>query len=337
MNWLLRRFSVRVRAKLLAILGAILLYYYVQNLKITEVTLNIPLVVINRPQSVALSGELPRFVQITIAGREESLKFSTGSLRAELNLAEADTKKTRYPVEFDENQLPASVILRKKPAPLELRFEKVVRRRLPLRVITSGAPDSAYRVTRIMLRPDTVVVEAPESAFRNLKEITTATLSLDGVTANFARRLRLQIPAAVVSADISDTEAVVNVMAIATGGEKQFDAIPIRILNLDPALEATLSDKSVRVVISGDRDGLKKINAADISASVDLGDTRYNPRTGSILPYEVEQGLQVKVKLLRTIKDVGLTSFAPENISVRFRVKEEYKRKEDSVVEGKSP
>ncbi|MCS6985192.1 MAG: CdaR family protein [Leptospiraceae bacterium] len=323
----LRIFRVRTIPKLFSILAALLLYLYVQQLQVREVKLNVALSYQNKPPGLALVGEVPRFVVVTLAGREEALKFSAVHLRAEVNLAMAESGRALYPVEFDKRQLPENVKVRQIPSFVELTLERIVRKRVNVRVRTVGKVADGFRIQKIHYQPENVLVEAPESLINGIKEIHTSPISLDGLKDNIERRLRLVFPTGVQS-EVSEVEVRVSVIPLELSGERQFENIPIRAINLDPALYADFSDKTVKVTIVSEKEILKKLSPADINASVDLSETRYNPRTGSVLPYEIEQGLPVKVRLMRYTKEASITSFSPENVSVRFRVKEEYRKRE---------
>lgn len=328
----MKRFWLKLPArpipKIMSLFGAILLYFYVQNLKVKEITVNIPVAFVNKPPNLALVGEVPRYVSLVIAGREEALKFSTANLRAEVNLLEAEIGRASYPVDFDTRQLPENVKLRKGPPQVNLTFERIIRKKVPIIIRTTGSPEPGFRLVKIQYSPEIIWVEGAESLIKNLKEISTAPLSLEGISQNTFRRLRIQsLPQ--IQTEVSEIEVKVSVGPSQMLFERQFDSVPIRAVNLDPALHADFSDKFVRVLVSGDRETIKKITISDLSATVDLAETRYNPRTGSILPYEIEQGIPIKVKLLRFSKELSIVNFSPENISVRFSVKEEYKPKEE--------
>ncbi|MFO1472279.1 MAG: hypothetical protein U1F27_14735 [Turneriella sp.] len=72
----------------------------------------------------------------------------------------------------------------------------------------------------------------------------------------------------------------------------------LRVQNLDAALDAALSDKVVQIRVQGESAAVKKLRPADFYAFVNAEDTRFNTKTGSILPYATESGVTVKARVL---------------------------------------
>jgi YbbR domain-containing protein len=99
--------------------------------------------------------------------------------------------------------------------------------------------------------------------------------------------------------------AVVSVEVLPAPVERRIGSVPVRALNLDAALSATIEPPEITVVVRGRRDVLGALEPASVDASLDLaglGPGRYN--------------LPVRVDVRR---EVGVTAIEPSAVQVRIQ------------------
>ncbi|MFZ5627676.1 MAG: YbbR-like domain-containing protein [Spirochaetota bacterium] len=316
-------------AKLICLAIGSGLWFYVEFARVAQTTLNIPVEYIKKPANLYLKSGQARFVKIVVRGREEFLKFSTTGIKAEVSLANAKSGEGSYPLIFDSRQLPERVELASRPENLSVSLEKGLSRVVPVRVATTGNPDAQYRVLRATSAPQQIEIDGPEAAVAAIQAIETEPVDIEGARANIQRKANLRIPDQVATDKLKNVVVRVELIQKTYSEEQQFEQIPLKVQNLDAALNAALSDNSVSVLVQGESGAVKKLKSSDFYAWINAEDTRYNARTGNILPYANESGMPVKARILSGNKKVQIVAITPDKVNVRFSVKPEYAKKAD--------
>jgi YbbR domain-containing protein len=305
------------------------LWFYVEFARIQQMTLNIPVEYIKKPANLYLKPGQARFVKIVVRGREEFLKFSTAGIKAEVNLANAKSGEGSYPLVFDPRQLPERVEIASRPENITVALEKGLSRVVPVRVVTAGNPDPQFRVVRTAAVPQQIEIEGPEAVVAAIQAIETEAVDIEGARTNLQRKANLRMPDQVILEKLKSVVVRVELQLKAYSEEQQFEQIPLKVQNLDAALNAALSDNFVSILVQGESGAVKKLKSSDFYAWVNVEDTRYNARTGNILPYANESGLPVKARILSGNKKVQIVAITPDKVNVRFSVKPEYAKKAD--------
>lgn len=316
-------------AKLICLAIGSGLWFYVEFARVSQTTLNIPVEYIKKPANLYFKAGQPRFVKVAVRGRDEFLKFSTTGIKAEVNLANARSGDASYPLLFDTRQLPERVELASKPDSLSVGLEKGATRVVPVRVSLTGNVDAAFRVLRASATPQQLEVDGPEAVISGLQALETDPVDLEGAKANVTRKVGLRIPDQVSTDKVRNVTVRIELIQKTFSEEQQFEQIPLKLQNLDAALNAALSDTVVSVLVQGETSSIKKLKSSDIYAYVNAEDTRYNARTGNILPYPNESGVPVKARLLTGGKKLQIVAVTPDKVNIRFTVKPEYQKKGD--------
>lgn len=314
-------------AKLICLVIGAGLWLYVEFARVSQTTINVQIEYIKKPQNLYLKSGQTRFVKITIRGRDEFIKFSTTALKAEVNLENAKGGEAKYPLIFDARQLPERVDVVQKPEAISVALERALFKKVAIRAVTVGTPDSAFRLQRTSTNPREIEVEGPTETVKNLTSIDTEPVDIEGAQRSFSRKVNLRLPESISINKTKEILVRVDFIPKTYSEEKKFEHIPVKIQNLDSQLLATLSDATVQVLLQGESSAIKSIDASEIYAYINAEDTRYNARTGSILPYANETGVLVRAKILSAGKKIQIVSVTPENISVRYSVKPEFQKK----------
>ncbi len=314
-------------AKIICLFIGCGLWFYVEFARVSQTTLNIPVEYIKKPANLYLKQGQARFVKVTVRGRDEFLKFSTAGIKAEVNLSNARGGEASYPVVFDVRQLPERVELAAKTDTLTVGLEAGASKVVPVRVVTNGTPDAAWKVQKAVASPQQIEIDGPEAVIGAMQALDTEAVDVEGASKTINRKINLRIPDQVSTDKVRSVNVRVDLMPKTFSEELQIDQIPLRIQNLDAALNAALSDTVVQVQLQGESSAVKKLKASDIYIYVNAEDTRFNSRTGSILPYANESGVPVKGRVLNGSKKVQIISITPDRVNIRFTVKPEYAKK----------
>lgn len=316
-------------AKLICLAIGSGLWFYVEFARVSQTTLNIPVEYIKKPANLYLKPGQARFVKIVVRGREEFLKFSAAGIKAEVNLSNAKNGEGSYPLVFDTRQLPERVELASRPENMSVALEKGLSRVVPVRVVTTGNVDPQFRVLRAVATPQQIEIDGPESAVASIQAIETEAVDIEGARKNLQRKARLRLPDQVATDKLKNVVVRVELIQKTYSEEKRFEQIPLKLQNLDAALNAALSDTSVTLLVQGESGAVKKLRSSDFYAWVNVEDTRYNARTGNILPYANESGVPVNARILNRSKKIQIVAITPDKVNVRFSVKPEYAKRAD--------
>jgi hypothetical protein len=259
-----------------------------------------------------------------VRGRDEFLKFSTAGIKAEVNLASARAGEAQYPVSFDIRQLPERLEVAQKVETITVALEKGAMRKIPVRVQVTGTPDATLRFQKATATPALVEIEGPEAVIASLAAVDTEPVDIEGATKTLVTKAVLRVPDQAITEKTRSISVRIDFVPKTFSEELAFDQVPLKIQNLDAALDAALSDMVVQVLVQGEASAIKKLKTADIYAYVNAEDTRYNARTGNILPYANESGVPVKARFLSGSKKVQIVSVTPDKVNIRFSVKPDY-------------
>jgi len=304
------------------------LWFYVEFARVTQTTLNIPIEYVKKPVNLYLKSGQPRFAKITVRGRDEFIKFSTAGIKAEVNLANAKAGDATYPLMFDARQLPERVELAQKNDVLTVALEKGATKIVAVKPILSGNPAPEWRVAKTTVNPPQLEIEGPQGLVEQLSSLETEAIDIEGARKNAVVKINLRIPEGISTENIKNVAVRIDLAQKIYSEEARFEQIPVKVQNLDAALTATLSDATVILQVLGEKSALEKLKASDFYAYVSAEDTRYNSKTGNILPYANESGVTVKARLVTATRKVQIVSITPDKVTVRFSVKPEHQKRE---------
>lgn len=313
-NWKLKLIS--------AIIGT-MVWGYVRELKMETMNINIPVVYQNTPASLTWKEEPPRFIKITVRGRQENLKFPTSNLESVVNLGSARKGNRSYKVSFDNRQIPEKIKIIAKPETISINFEAIIEKAVAIVAVIEGEPEAGYLKGKAKITPGKVTLKGPESRVNGIKDISTEVLNVQNRKTDLVGTAKLVVPQGVSALETKTVEVVVAINPENQTGEKVFQNIPVKVINLDPALNVLLSDPEIEVRVRGSQSDLAGMSKATFQAFVNLEGTRFNPKTGSILPFVTEAGIPIVVKTSAGA-DVDILSLTPEMLTVRFSVKPEF-------------
>src|SRR6185436_20217733 len=223
--------------KLLSLAIAIVLWLLVtgQNQPVTA-HLNVQLNFI-RPQSLEISNDPPRTVDVMLTGSRNKLDELTtvditDQRAGERVLRLADKAQIALPqgIKVDGYQ----------PSAIPIRLEEIVERQVPVEPKLEGKPAEGFEVYSVYLNKSTVAVRGPASRVNALQKIATESIWLAGRKESF--------PASTVALDVPDPkvdllEPMVNV-AVEIGEqriEKIFSGVAVTMQNGGAVQPATTS------------------------------------------------------------------------------------------------
>lgn len=254
--------------KLLAIVLALVVFIVTRD----EIhrTFKLPLRVIQDPDRVLLT-ELPETVSVEIRGPWQRLN-KLGEM--EMGAATLDLDEAREgPLYIDPASIvmPHGVILEKIDYdPVDLRFDPVVERPLPVVPVTEGEVPADFELVNVTATPDSWRVRGGQQVVATLDELSTTPFSLDEATTTVETEVALVRPADNVSftgvVDGSTPKVTVRAEIRPRPGTREVTVSVLSELEavlpgLDPSQDGVPSQE--KVVIRGPQWAVSRLEGVD--------------------------------------------------------------------------
>lgn len=177
-NWLL---------KVLALIFALILWFFVMGERRLEVGYTVPLELKNIPEAMMVANEVPSLVDVRISGPRTLLtNLRPTDLSIAVDLKGLKPGITTFRRLEERINIPSALkVTRVSPSYVDIKLDRIKEKTLPVRVVTEGEPAPGYRLVRIEAEPARVTVEGAESELKDLVEVTAEPVSLDGVHESF--------------------------------------------------------------------------------------------------------------------------------------------------------
>ena len=199
--------------KLLSLAIAIVLWLVVtgQNEPVTA-HVNVQLNFI-RPQSLEISNDPPRTVDVMLTGSRNKLDDLTAlDLVATVDLSDQQPgERVLRLADKAVISLPQAVkVDGYQPSAIPIRLEPIIERQVPIEPKLEGKPADGYQVYGVHPNKGSVLVRGPESRVNALQKVLTETISLNGLKESFtARNMAIDVPDAKI--DLLDPVVTVQI------------------------------------------------------------------------------------------------------------------------------
>jgi len=181
--------------KVVAVAVALVLWLTAQGFRSVEQSLDLPVAVQNLPEGLVVVSQSTSEINLMLEGSRAALRSAEKNLvRYPISLEDAKPGQRSVPVMFDPRSLPRGAEVRARaPSTVELEIERVVSKKLPVRVDLGGEPPEGYRVTRVEVEPREVVIEGARRSVRQLREALTDRVDVSRLRETTVREVPLSL------------------------------------------------------------------------------------------------------------------------------------------------
>lgn len=228
---------------------------------------------------------LPPNVRVTLQGSARALEqISTATPTLELDLRDGRMTHVRLAPELFE--LPPGVRVKLiDPASLDLDWQDVVRREVPIQSSVTGSVAEGHEVSKVTVDPEIVELSGPQGVLRLTQYVRTAGFDVTGLTVGTYRRtLALDPPPSRTSyPDRASATVTVEVQRrlVATH-------YPRLALEIVGASGAVATPSKVDVTVKGPPEVIRGLSADLILPRIDLSKLDLGKHGSAILPVVVE-------------------------------------------------
>ena len=178
-NWIL---------KLISLIFALVLWFFVMGEKRQEVGFPVPLKLENIPEGLMVANEVPSLVDVRISGpRTVLVNVKQSDISLSIDLKGLQPGVTTFRRLEERLNLPSVLkVTRLSPSYVDIKLERIKDREVPVRVAFTGSLPQGYTVESLSTDPPAVVVEGAESELKGLNEVQTEPIDMTGVRESFS-------------------------------------------------------------------------------------------------------------------------------------------------------
>ena len=276
------RFFKNYKVKIVALVFAIVIWFFVVTENEYEHVIEVPVAAINIPPGKVILNDLPKVVKVKIKGTGKdliALMVRTGA-RLKLDLFDVEQSKI-FHIE------PRNVFLSRPigaiqsneiimPDSIRVILDDFQRKQIP--VSSNIKPKVAPGFTIVgdaQINPDSVLISGPQSLISKINSISTEEVKFENLTDNLKQNIRL------VSQSSNKIVVSTNRVEISLDIQKLVEitltGIPVNIRNAPPNVNVYPRPSTLSLVLEGGGDLLAQLNRNDIIAYLDYNRVKGSP------------------------------------------------------------
>lgn len=296
--------------KLISVLLASLLWFFVENEKTGLKSVEVALEYINTPETLVLMPERRETVTAMIRGPEALLpRLREGSLTAQVDLRAQTSGEVRWLLTPGDVSVPYwAEVERVEPQQFTFSLDYKASKVIPVLAYPMGSVADGYVFKDYVVNPSRVTISGPESIIEGVREIWTDPLDINGMTESFQQSVEVRVDRlGVVIESVEDY--IVQVVIVPEIVERYFEGIPVVAENQQHVLE--LGQDSVEVWLGGPRLLLDQIRIERLTAVLDM--SGLTPRAEG---YELAPTIRINPPLAE--QDQIDVAFYPPEVRVKM-------------------
>lgn len=172
--------------KVVSLVLALTLWFYVTSKGKTELTLSVPLELRNTPPGMAVVGDVPGRIEVRLQGQERILRdITTGrKVVGTIDLVRARPGDNTIHLSPDDIRRPSGVtVTYLAPSELSVKLENIVQRNVRLQPVLQGSPAPGYRLVSTSVKPQRITLEGPAGIVQGFARIRTLPIDITGLKA----------------------------------------------------------------------------------------------------------------------------------------------------------
>jgi len=167
--------------KVISLLVATVLWAAVANRASSEIGLEVPLEYRNIPPQLEITGDMTNTVQVRLRGSSNVITDITAKdIATTIDLANMKTGEKIVALSPQNVQAPfGAEVIRVNPSSIRFTLERTLVKTVPVEPTILGQPPDGFEIAQVLVSPNAVEVEGPESRVKTLSSIATVPLHLD--------------------------------------------------------------------------------------------------------------------------------------------------------------
>lgn len=208
-------FLKNIGFKIMAVVFAAALWFFVGAQSSSEVGFLVPLVLKDIPENMEISGLPPGEIEVRVSGPRRTItSLSPSSVVAEIDLSGVKEGHNVFKISTQNIMTPMGVeVIKLRPGAVDIKMEALRRVSVPLKARLRGEPAAGFKVAAVNVFPRTLSVLGAERALKGHDVIFTKPVDISGLDSTKKFSVDIDVAAAEFRS-ISADKATVRVSII---------------------------------------------------------------------------------------------------------------------------
>jgi len=186
-NWIL---------KVISLLFALTLWYFVVGEAKVDITMFVPLEIVNLPQDLVISNQFKKKLEVTVNGPRgltRNIRDQHFSRPVDMSQAKPGTMVIQNTP--DSLNFPRGIrILRIQPTNITIKIDRILKTDLPIKAKVKGKAASGFDIASVSVQPKTIEITAPSKLLKPVLFLPTQDIDLDGISQSQTIETKLVLP-----------------------------------------------------------------------------------------------------------------------------------------------
>jgi len=234
--------------KLISLIFAILLWYFVVGEDKIDTTVYIPVEIVNLPRELVISNQFKKQLEATVSGPRGLINgLNRQRITRTINLAKATPGTIVIRNEPETIQFPRGVIVsRIQPTHITLLIDELVEKELPVHARTTGDPAIGHELAGIVFEPPLIKISGPKAIVGREKLLTAKPIDINGLKGPTTVQVPLELRPALLEL-MGETVVTANVVIREKTMEKTITEVPIHLVGTDSARKITIEPDTINI------------------------------------------------------------------------------------------
>ncbi len=283
------------RIFIVSIVFALTLWFYVRLGARVQQILEIPIEVINVREGWGITSDVPSLAKILVESDGKTILGLRYFLESRMVIDLAGNKETSIlrvlPKPGDiriPRNLPVTIVDIQFPDTLELRIEKLVSKKIPIRPDVQVTCETGFvLVGGVFIKPDSIEVRVPKSLTDSIVFLTTETQQFKDLDKDRIFDLKIKMPEKKYVHFLERN--VLSSVDIQPLGEIVLENLPVRLLNAPPKVLIAVQPSTFSIRIRGGVDLLSTLNRDSLRGEIDYAKefNSIQPRLDIYVPRDI--------------------------------------------------
>jgi len=224
-NWVL---------KLLSLLFALFLWYFVVGEDKVDMNVTIPVEIVNLPRELVISNQFKKQLEVTVSGQRSLIRgMADQHISRTIDLSKAEPGTVVFQNHPDSISLPRGLsILRVQPPTITLLLDRLIQKEFSIKPVLVGKVHSDFKLESVTVDPPTLEISGPQSMLAQEETLNTSPIDINGLNQSAVKQASLALTSE-ISDLIGEPVVAVRLNVVELIKEMSFNDIPIDLDTAD--------------------------------------------------------------------------------------------------------
>jgi len=260
--------------KLLSFFFALFLWYFVVGEDKVDMTVNIPIEIVNLPRELVISNQFKKQLEVTVSGPRGLIRgIANQHVSRPVDLSKATPGSMLVRNDEDAISFPRGIrVLRVQPPYITLLLDRLIQRELPIMATITGRPEPGYTVESIIFEPPTLSLTGPQAVLGDLNKLVTDPISIKKLTQSVTKEVSLKLNPNIAEL-IGETTVTAHIQIFEETILRKIPNLPLTITDIAAPYTASINPTKITIKseiprsVNSNNKNLQKFFAATVSAA----------------------------------------------------------------------